>query len=50
MVIGVAGLLVGLTGKKPSFGGGVVHKYASIIIGVMFVLYSIILFIKTLQQ
>ena len=46
--LSVISLYVGLTGKKPSFGGGVVRKYASIGVGVLFLIYSIYLLIKVL--
>ena len=42
ILIGIIALIVGLTWKKPSYGGGVVHKYAAIIIGTLFVIYGVI--------
>jgi hypothetical protein len=41
-------LYVGLSGEKPSYGGGVVHKFASIGAGILCGLYSIYLLIKIL--
>ena len=42
ILIGIIGLIVGLTWKKPSYGGGVVHKYGVIVIGFIFLIYGII--------
>lgn len=39
-------LNLGLSWKQPTFGGGWVHKYASIAIGILTGIYSIHLFIK----
>ena len=41
ILIGIVGLLLGLTGKSPSYGGGWVRKYASIIVGIISLLYGI---------
>ena len=41
-------LYVGITWKKPSYGGGVVHKYGLICFGFIFGLYSIYLLAKLL--
>ena len=40
--VGVIALLLAFTGKKPSFGGGLVHRYASIVIGILFIIYGIV--------
>jgi hypothetical protein len=39
--IGLLVLILGLMWKKPTYGGGVVQKYTSIVVGTMSVLYGI---------
>jgi len=46
--IGVLSLYIGISWKKPSYGGGVGHKYASIGVGVIFLAYSIFLLVRLL--
>ncbi|HEX6169055.1 MAG TPA: hypothetical protein VFZ33_05135 [Chitinophagaceae bacterium] len=46
--ISIIGLYLGLGWKKPSSGGGVVHKYGAICIGILCGLYSIYLLMKLL--
>ena len=41
IIAGVIALYIGLKWKKPSYGGGVVHKYGLIILGSMCVIYGI---------
>lgn len=42
IMAGITSLYIGLKWKKPSYGGGVVHKYALIILGCMSLLYGIV--------
>ena len=44
--ISILGLYFGLSWKKPTYGGGVVHKYAAIGVGVLCGFYSVYAFIK----
>ena len=46
--LSIIGLYVGITWKKPSYGGGVVHKYGLIWSGFICGLYSIYLLAKLL--
>lgn len=41
IIAGVVALLLGLKWKKPSYGGGVVHKYGLIVLGAMCIIYGI---------
>ena len=41
ILLGLVALYLGLTWKKPSYGGGVVQKYTSIVVGIMSLLYGI---------
>ncbi len=45
LVIGAAGLFIGLNWKKPTYGGGVVHKYVLIIIGSTLIIYGVLSFL-----
>jgi hypothetical protein len=42
ILLGIFAFCVGLLVKKPTYGGGWVRKYASIIVGLLFILYGII--------
>jgi hypothetical protein len=44
LTVGVASLYFGLSWKKPSYGGGIVHKYGSIALGIIFIIASIFSF------
>jgi hypothetical protein len=41
ILVGIVSLILGLTWKKPTYGGGTVRKYGAIILGVTFLLYGI---------
>lgn len=41
ILIGAVLLILGITWKKPSYGGGVIHKYASIVLGFISVFYGL---------
>jgi hypothetical protein len=42
ILIGTIALILGLKWKKPSYNGGLVHKYKSLFIGILFIIYGII--------
>ena len=44
--ISILNLYIGLSWKKPSYGGGLVHKYAAISTGAICGIYSFYLLIK----
>ena len=46
--VGIVSLYSGLSWKKPSYPGGLVHKYSAICAGILCGLYSIYLLIKLL--
>jgi hypothetical protein len=41
ILVGIVSLILGLTWKKPTYGGGTVRKYGAIILGVILLLYGI---------
>jgi hypothetical protein len=41
ILLGIICLYLGLTWKKPTYGGGIVQKYTSIVLGAMSLLYGI---------
>jgi len=44
ILIGMVSLILGLTWKKPTYGGGFVRKYGAIILGIIFLLYGVFSF------
>ncbi len=42
LVLGIFSLYLGLSWKKPSYGGGFVHKYTAIVLGVLVICFAII--------
>ena len=45
ILIGAVSLYIGLRGKKPTYGGGIVRKYVLIAIGILFVVYGLLSFL-----
>ena len=46
IALGLISLYLGLAWKKPTYGGGIVRKYGSIVLGFFLVIYGIILCFK----
>jgi putative Mn2+ efflux pump MntP len=42
ILLGIVTLFVGLIGPRPTYGGGWVRKYASIVGGLLSILYGIV--------
>jgi len=42
ILLGIVLLLLGLIGEKPTYGGGWIRKYESIIVGVISLLYGLV--------
>ena len=44
--LSIISLYLGLSWKRPTYGGGAVHKYAAVSLGILFGIYSIYLVTK----
>ena len=41
IIIGAFSLYMGLRWKKPSYGGGIAHKYGAIALGFIFIVFGV---------